>query len=316
MNNTTDPIVEMCGYSRPSTFFIIREFPSRKLVIIQTLFIVASSMLIIPTVLLNGISVLTIWKSSHLKAKVCYFLILIQSGVDLAVGIVSVPAAMAHSAIELQGVSSCVKGAILQATAFILAGISLMTIWLLTFERYLSILHPVLHRSYVTKAKVLVCACCASVLITVTGPVIGIISVQLHNVLNCTMILIILAFNTFAYIRIYFKVKNMHFSNDGIGDYSTEESSSNLGEKRKLLRERNLAKSCALVVLIGYFCYIPYVVCYIYFEDDPINFRVATSWSGIVLLLNSSINSLVFFWKRPMLRQEALKVLRKMSSKF
>ena len=43
------------------------------------------------------------------------------------------------------------------------------------------------------------------------------------------------------------------------------------------------------------------------------NYKVATCWSVAVIALNSSPNSLVFFWKRPLLRQEARNVLRKVS---
>ena len=120
-------------------------------------------------------------------------------------------------------------------------------------------------------------------------------------------------FNTFAYIRIYFVVKNMHFSNDGIGDCSTEENSSKMRDKRKSLREKNLAQSCAMVVLISYFSFIPFTFCFFYFENDYINLRIATCWTWNLVTLNSGLNSLVFFWKRPLLRQEALDVLKKMS---
>ena len=78
----------MCAYSGSSPFLSLENFLLEST---QTLFIVASGVLIIPTVLLNGISVLKIWKSSHLKAKLCYFLVLIQLVADLAVGAVFVP---------------------------------------------------------------------------------------------------------------------------------------------------------------------------------------------------------------------------------
>ena len=310
-NNTGDPFIEMCcNYGEDGALFVVTQFPSRKYVLVQTVYCVVSGMLIIPTVLLNGISVLTIFKSSHLKEKLCYFLILVQSIFDVAVGLISVPANIALAVVELRGSASCVDVVVLQAIAFIPVGISLTALCLLTLERYLSILHPILHRSYVTKARMLTCACCIVVWVTVTGPLIRLIPGNFHTVVNAVIVLSFLAFNTFAYIRIYFAVKKMHFSN-GIGDCSAEQKSSNMEERRKSLRERNLAMSCGLVVLLCYFCYIPFSVCYLYFGNDKINFRVAICWSGILIALNSSLNSLVFFWKRPLLRQEALSVFKK-----
>jgi hypothetical protein len=44
----------------------------------------------IHTVLLNAVAMITILKSSQLKSKPCYFIILVQSINDLAVGIVSI----------------------------------------------------------------------------------------------------------------------------------------------------------------------------------------------------------------------------------
>lgn len=315
VNSTADSLIEMCNYGGSSTLFIVKQFPSRTYAVSQLFYCVANGVIAILTVLLNGISVLTIWKSSHLKTKLCYFLILIQSVVDLAVGAISLPFYIVRSAIELLDIANCVNAFVLQAVAYIPVGTSFTTICMLTFERYLSILHPIHHRSYVTKARVLIYISCVIVLVGITGPVFRIISEKLHSTFNVTMILIFLVFNTFAYARIYIAVKNMHFLKGGIGDSSTKQSSSNIAEKRRSLRERNLAKSCALVVVISYFCYIPFALCYPYFKDDRINFRTAVSWSATVVALNSSLNSLVFFWKRPLLRQEALKVLRKMYSK-
>ena len=313
MNNTADLFIKMCGYGGSTILFIITQFPSRNFVLNQTIYCVIIAVLMIPTVLLNSISVLTIWKSSYLKAKVCYFLILIQSIVDIAVGVITVPAYIAFAALELRDIGSCVHFVVLQTLAYIPATTSFMTICFISLERYLSILHPVLHRSYVTNNRMLTCVICAIVWSTVTGPALTIFSEKLHEALNAVVLLGVLAFNTFAYTRIYFAVKNLHVSNDGIGDYSTEQSSSNMEGKRKSLRERSLAKSCALVVFISYFCYVPFFVCYLYFKNDPINLRFAGSWSGVVLILNSSLNSVVFFWRRPLLREEALNVLRKIA---
>ena len=263
MNNTTDLLFEMRGYGGSTILFIITQFPSRHFVLNQTVYCVIIGVLIIPTVLLNSILILIIWKSSHLKAKVCYFLILIQSIFDIAVGVISVPAYIALAALELRGIATCVHSVVLLPLAYVPATTSFMTLFFITFERYLSVLHPVVHRSYVTKNRMLICAICAPICCVLTSPVLAIISQKLCDVINAVITLFALAFNTFAYTKIYFAAKKLHFSNDGIGDHSTEHSSSNMEKKRKSLRERSLAKSCALVVLISYFCYVPFAVCYL-----------------------------------------------------
>lgn len=303
-----------CDYGGSSTLFIVTQFPSRNYVVSQIFYCVASGVLIIPTVLLNSISVLTIWKCSHLKAKLCYFLILTQSLVDLGVGLISLPLYIVYAAVELRGTANCVDGFVLQAVAYIPVGTSFMTTYLLTFERYLSIVHPVIHRLHMRKTQVLIYVCCAAVSVIFGGPALTVISVKVHNGLSAATVWLLLGLNTFAYVRIYFAVKTMHFSKNCIRDYPTEHSLYDMEGKRKSLRERNLAKSCGLVVLISYFCYVPFFISSFYFKDDHMNYRVATCWSAVVIALNSSLNSLVFFWKRPLLRQEVLNVLRKVSS--
>ncbi|CAB3979213.1 melanocyte-stimulating hormone receptor-like [Paramuricea clavata] len=122
-------------------------------------------------------------------------------------------------------------------------------------------------------------------------------------------VLMILLLTTYAYTRIFLAIRHLRFSGDKIGDCSTGQSSSNL-ERKRSLQEQKFAKSCALVVVINYLCYFPSIVSYLYFKDDPVNFRVSHSWSMTVYALNSILNSVIFFWKRPLLREEALKVLR------
>ena len=141
MNNTKDLFIEMCGYGGSTILFIITQFPSRNFVLIQAIYCVINGVLIIPTVLLNSISILTIWKGSHLKANVCYFLILIQSIFDIAVGVISisVSANIAFAALELRGDASCFHFVVLQTLAYLPAASSFMTIPSITLERYLSV---------------------------------------------------------------------------------------------------------------------------------------------------------------------------------
>ena len=139
---------------------------------VRYFYCVASGVLIISTVLLNSISVLTIWKCSYLKAKLCYFLILTQSLVDLGVGLISLPLYIVYAAVELRGAANCVDGFVLQAVyRHIPVGTSFMTIYLLTFERYLIIVHPVIQ-----KTQVLIYVCWAAASVIVGGPALTVIS--------------------------------------------------------------------------------------------------------------------------------------------
>ena len=59
---------------------------SRKYEINRIFNIVFLGVLIVSTVLLNAVAVITIWKRAKLKNKHCYFVIFVQSSVDLGIG--------------------------------------------------------------------------------------------------------------------------------------------------------------------------------------------------------------------------------------
>lgn len=307
MKTITQHYAHACPFGGHSTF-IIEHFPSDKYIINQIILCIVNCLLVIPTVLLNGISVLTILRSSQLKAKLCYYQILIQSTIDLGVGVISLPLYTYVRASELMDTANCVGTFISETIAYIMFGLSLISLSMLTIERYMSILHPFTHRSYLTKRRILIYNCCAAVPVIIS-PVLVMASDKIIGIASGAFVLVIVVLNTFAYIRIFFAVRNIQFSGDKIDDSPTTKNSFNF-ERKKSLREKQLAKSCALVVVINYLCYIPSVVCYQYYKDDPVNFRASHSWSMTVYALNSSLNSVIFFWKRTLLREEAYKVVR------
>ena len=66
------------------------KLPSEKFVMNHIFAIALNGIMITPTTLLNGVAVVTIFKSSQLNSKPCYFIVLLQSMFDLAVGIFSI----------------------------------------------------------------------------------------------------------------------------------------------------------------------------------------------------------------------------------
>jgi purine-cytosine permease-like protein len=64
-----------------SNYFVINR-------IVQCVF---NGVLMISTILLNSVAILTISKSSQFKEKLCYFLVLVQSSIDLVVGVIIQP---------------------------------------------------------------------------------------------------------------------------------------------------------------------------------------------------------------------------------
>lgn len=308
-NNTT--LLQACPKFGGSIYIILR-FPSDTFIINQIIFCIANCVLMIPTVLLNGVSILTIVRSSQLREKASYFLILVQSTIDFAVGAISLPFYTLARAGEVMGFANCVLFYSCEKIFQVITGVSFLNLFLLTVERYLSILHPIAHRVQLTKRKVLIC----NGLLTLPVFVFNFAkfpSEFIHSTAITSFVGTILALNTFAYVRIFLTARSL-YSGNRTADISItmKQNSAELEKRRKSLQDVKLAKSCALVVFLSYLCYTPGLLCYSVYKNDKMNLRVAYSWSMTVIALNSSLNSVVFFWKRPLMRVEAMKMLKNM----
>ena len=293
-NNTTT-IVKACP-DFGTSIYIILHFPSEIYFINQIIFCAANCLLTIAIVLLNGLAVLTITRSTQLQGKVCYFLILVQSTVDLFVGTVSLPLYTLSRVFELLGSATCVLVHSCEMIFQVTTSASFMTLFLLTIERYASIVHPVLHRLHLRKRIILIINGVLMIPVIILN-FAKFPSESIHTAAIIVNVGTILAINTFAYVKIFLTIRN---------------SSRKLSSSGKSIQQSKLAKSCAIVVFLSYLCYIPAMVCYSCYKHDRFSLRVAFSWSMTIIALNSSLNSILFFWKIPLLRTETVKILRHM----
>ena len=100
----------------------------------RILSIAFNGILALSTIFLNLLSVLTIRKSSQLKNKLCYFVIQIQSFVDLVVGLFSVPAFIVILALPLLNIQNCLCHALLLNCLFFPSVLSIATLSAMTME--------------------------------------------------------------------------------------------------------------------------------------------------------------------------------------
>ena len=313
MDNTThNRYFKECsifGYAH----LIIVEFPSSKYVVSQVAACVVMCMLTIPVVLLNGITVLTMFKSHQLSGKVCHFPVFIQSMADLFVGLLTLPLFSYLYLSEVFGSLDCVLSFVFSTIAFVPWGLSLAALCALTFERYMGVMYPIAHRNYVTKRMFLIYICCVLLVTSVLVP-LAVASAIFYYIFCVVYAIIPFLLHTFCYSRIFYSTRkrlrgdNFRATSDQL---ETNTKSTNRAGKQYSLKEIKLAKSCALVVVTFYVCCIPGEILNIYYlEKSMIIYRVVISWYAAALGINTIINSVIFFWTRPVLRKEAFKVLK------
>ena len=284
------------------------KLPSHVLYINNIIVLAVNGILVIPTILLNAVSIMTISKSSQLKSKPCYFIILIQSAADLVVGVLGIPLYLANLSGEIRGDSNCVVAVLAHRLSRITVGISTLILFGMTLERYIAVLHPYSY-SRVTKKKILIFACFAAKGVVFVAILSSAIRV-LRSIFITATVTLFFIFATFVYTRIYLVVIKMVDSQNK--RHSVAVSEENLTRKKRFLQEIKQAKSCFLVVMCYFILYfLPVTLAWIVvIKGNQFEVQTFYGWATTLGMLNCSVNSLIFFWTKTMLRRKAVKMLK------
>ena len=302
-----DEYIENCPVPHGTSESIIK-FPSNKYIVNQTIVCIVNVILIICAVILNCASILTISRCSQLKGKVCYLLILIQSLVDLLIALGTAPLYILIQASDIAGTANCVVNFYVKLVAVMPLCLSAATLCALSFERYLAVIYPLFHRTRKAKRFLLVCVGCHCAVIIILFPFLLFYNAVYYVLITGNMSLS-LAFHAFIYIRIFLALRR-RFRQE-IRPVGKEPNVSSPARTRCCSKEMKLAKSCFCVLLAFIFCSLPGVVVSGFSAHlGVLVFRVLQSWSVTFGLLNSSLNSIIFFWSRPVFKREAMKILK------
>ena len=134
---------------------VITGFPTDASILGHIFALTFIIVLTLSTIILNGVTVITIWRSKSLKQRPSNFAILLQSSVDLANGVLVMPLVTARVASELTGRPNCVIAFILKKSGMLIFFYTLTTLSAMNFDRYLGVLHPFSHLHLVTNERIL-----------------------------------------------------------------------------------------------------------------------------------------------------------------
>ena len=143
---------------------------------------------------------------------------------------------------------------------------------------------------------------------------VSILSVPIPEIVTIFMATILITFfifTAFVYSRIYLVIKRLFGSEVRPSD-AVDESRN---KKKVFLRETKHARSCFVVVMCFIFCFTPLLFALVFFDNHgrpP--YEAYIGWSLMLVISNSSLNSLIFFWTRTLLRKEAIKFLKSVSA--
>ena len=232
--------------------------------------LVLNCLLLFSTIALNGISIITIRKSSQLRSKVCYFVILLQSVVDLGVGVLGIPLFIYYLISPFLHTTNCILIIVALRTTLSTSGLSMITMSAMTIERYIGVLHPYYYETNVTKKRILIYVC-ASSLVLCSVVAYSFRDRTIFRIILTGSIALFLLFAGFVYTRIYLVIRKL-IRSERRPAYESDGSQNVV--KKQTIRESRHARSCFLVVICFALCLLPSTLTPVLFPVENFDYIV------------------------------------------
>ena len=260
--------------------------------IIQTLLIIV----------FNYAAIHAFYKSSQLRRKTTFFIVMILSANDLVIGLVVEPLFLIHLSREISGNENCVVFLSFVVTNRLVLSFSMITFFALNFVIYLSVIHPVFHRTKVTNRRILYLLIVLWSLFIIRQYLSvfvlskNTVSLVLTGMMTFSMLALV-----FVHVRIFVTV------------YKRRRIEPNVQNEKTLLRGVRDAKSCIAVLLCTICCYLPSSIEIGLNELTVQTVALFVPWATTVILSASVLNSVIFYWRNAILRKHAKSILRNFS---
>ena len=259
--------------------------------------------------LLNFVVILSLWRASTLRKKLCYFMILVLSCYDMAVVTVTRPFLIVSTIYFcLEKINRNLE-IIRLGISFILSACSASALVTLNVERFLALTHPFFHQAYVTKTKVICFQGFCMVFLLCLLPLFHFNSRVINIFITVLVSLSLLLFMYSNYKM--FTIAKLKREDKRI--YPAGGISRNEQRKIKILNMKNIS-TCSLVVGCFFVCFTPQAIFGLIrlitetalFDKKMVLFSF---WTTTFSSLNSTFNSGIFFWRNSILRREGMKIM-------
>ena len=261
-------------------------------------------------IFLNSVVIISLWRSSQLRKKLCYFTILVLSCSDLAVVTITHPflvvSTLYFSQEEING--NCADTT--KIISFVVCGSSLFALFILHVERFLALTRPFFHQVSVTKTRLLCFQAFWTVIIVVPSPIVYIISETAADIFSFVIVLSLLFWFIYANYNFFIIAKSKR------EDKRVVPTAGTLMDKNGKTRILNLKSISTSSLAVGCFfcCFCPSII-YLplhFVSETPLSerqFLLFHLWSSTFASLNSTFNCVIFFWRNSILRREGMKIV-------
>ena len=325
MNNVTlaNTTVQLCL----TTISYVHESPSQFYTLNLILACIVNGILSGIGTMVNGLVLITFYRSSLLRSKTPFFLIMLLSLNDLLVVLIVHPLFLFNAMKQLLGNGDCVSKAVYLTFAKLLTGYSGLTLHVMNIERYFSIVHPFWYQRRVNRKAVLALTVVFWALWT---PVcfLSFINGSIERTVLSTCSAVVCITIVYVYGRIYHIARKKRRSiatpsvieltirdNSGLDIEKAPQTFQRPNKFGEALKDIKLAKMFIILVICSQICYLPNVAYHIYLrmqnaEVKTVSSLIIGNWVVTFISMNSTLNSLVFFWKNSQLRHEMLAIIK------
>ena len=267
-------------------------------------------------IILNSAVIISQWRSSQLRKKLCYFTIFVLSCFDLGVVAIVQPLLMLSTILwSMQMYSAQIESTRIFMGPLLFRS-SMFALLTLSVERFLALTRPFFHQTAVTKGKLtlfLALTIITGVALSLTWPFNSKAKLRL-SILVIVFLLYFLFLLVFLNYKMLVIVKSKREDELRVAPARLETPGNQERQKKRKRNFRNIS-TCCLAVGCFFCCSFPAIIYSIwsYTLKLPMNDRrciLFHIWASTFACMNSTFNCVIFFWKNSILRREGMKILK------
>ena len=245
--------------------------------------------------------------SSPLRRKLCNFMIMVLSCVDLLVVITNHAVTVLRIIIWLNENQELIpKMRFLFYLSLIFQCFSILTILVMSIERYLAVYYPFFYLTSVTRRRLL-SILAALFMLPLIATILSVNKWVVTSFIDPIMFGLMFLPTLFLNYKLFTISRSLRRRNRD----STEGSISHANLKD--------ISTCLLVFACFIVMSIPSIIFFVFLfieERKSENAQVLALWTMTIVSANSTMNCLIFFWKNKVLRKEAAKVLKTLKDRY
>ncbi|XP_046860949.1 G-protein coupled receptor 39-like [Xenia sp. Carnegie-2017] len=268
-------------------------------VLVQLILMLAiNGIVFICGLILNSLVVFCWLKSSQLQKKVCHFTICLLSCVDLLLIATNSPVLITELIFWIGERDSIFKLRTITHFFDVFISFSISTLFLVSFERYLAVFHPIFHHKKVTKSLLIK----LHFVFLFISTMLFLLHITKH-ILASKILFCLLFMFPFIYVNTKLHIISKKYRRKVV------KTSENHSKKGKSFRKS--ISTCLLLVACVSICFMISIISYIVLTlKKNTDWALSYTWMKTFWCINSTTNCLVIFWRNKNLRSKARKILK------